>query len=231
MPLKWKRIAEGEDTGNAKDDLSSIEIKPDDIKDAIKPHLDSMQTEINKSLDDRFKPMNEFFAAQKREKDEAARKKAADDNKIDDTDYITDPEGTLNKRLEPILKSQAAMAAVIVKKETLGDLDYYSSDSDFRRKVDELISAQPLQNQSNSAIIMNAYKSVYFDMRKEIEEGKIKSKLSAASSGTGGTGGHSGDRKDVDDTITMSAEEKEYARKMGISEADWMKSKKELEYV
>jgi len=134
--------------------------------------------------------------------------------------------------MKPVVESQGALIAMYQRKELLGQMDYYASDSDFKAKVDALIDAQPLANRSNSGVIMNAYKSVYFDMRKEIEEGKIKS-LASINSGSGrGSNQDTGGKSSSDgDGVIMTAEEKAYARKLGIPEASWIKQKKELEYV
>jgi hypothetical protein len=119
-----------------------------------------------------------------------------------------------------------------MRKETLDKMDYYSSDPEFKNRVDKLIDSQPLHLRSNAGIIMAAYKNTHYDMQQEIKDGKVKSQASLLSNAGGGTGGHSGSSSDkFTDNDTMSEEEKNYARKLGISEKDWTATKKELEYV
>ena len=115
-----------------------------------------------------------------------------------------------------------------MRRETLEKKEFYDNP-DFKAKVDALIDAQPLGSRANPAVIMNCYKSTYFDNLEDIKAGKIKSALSMG--GGSNTGGHTADEADKGDKITMNDDERKYARKMGISEENWMKQKRSLEYV
>lgn len=229
MP-KWLRADEKDEEEGSKKDLSSIEIKPEVIADAVKPHLEATKKEISDAVNKQLAPVVEFFETQRREKEAAARKAQKESEENDDTDWITDPKGAVQKELAPLHRQNAAVAALLMRKETLGEMDYYSSDPDFKRRVDELIDKQPLQLRAHPEIILGAYKNIHYDMQQEIKDGKVKSKLSASTSSNGAVGGHDGKSKS-DNEVTISDEEKGYAKKMGISEADWVKSKRELEYV
>jgi hypothetical protein len=217
-----------------KKDNGEIEINKEAVADIVKPQLEEMKTGFETSIDSKLKPVIDFFQAQKAEKEEIERQRAAkekkEENEVDPTDWITDPENAVDKKMRPILEQNAALASIVVKNEVLGKMDYYSTDPTFKAKVDALIDAQPLSSRANSAVIMHAYKSVHYDMRQEIAEGKIKSQASLASNASTGTGGHSGGDKDKADD-TLSAEEKMYAKKLGIKESDWVNTRKELEYV
>lgn len=233
MPPRWLKNEEdeAEQQQKRKDtqaDIKGIEIKPEMLSEAMKPHLDSFRTEIGSTMDEKLKAVNEFFAEQNRAREAAARKKTQDEDTPEETDFLLDPGGAIDKKLAPLIRSQQAANAMIMINETIGEMDYYKSDPEFKAKVLAKINGQPLQLRSNPDIIMNCYKLVRYDEDQAIKDGKYKSVLGAAS--TTGTGGHTG-RETKEDEITISDEEKSYAKKMGISEADWIKSKKTLEYV
>lgn len=229
---RWLRGDKEDDkpdsAASAQADLRSIEIKPEIISDAMKPHLDSFRTEMASTMDEKLKSVNEFFANQNREREAAARKVQQDNDNVDDVDFINDPTSAIDRKLAPLIRNQQAANAMLMINETLGEMDYYRSDPEFKAKVLSKINSQPLGLRANADIIMNCYKLVAYDERKAIEEGKYRSIMGAAS--TSGSGSHTGSGKSESE-VTISDEEKHYAKKLGISEADWVKSKKTLEYV
>lgn len=233
MAPRWLRNEEagqeqpGSNTGAASD-LSKIEIKPEIITEAVKPQFDAFRTEMSGVMDEKLKAVNEFFAAQNQQRAEAARRQQQQEETPEEIDFFSDPSAAIDKKLAPIVRNQHAANAMIMINEVLGEMDYYKSDPTFKAKVLAKINSQPLQHRANADIILNCYKLVRFDEDEAIKEGKYKSMLGAAN--TGGTGGHTGGKKEEDE-VTISDEEKVYARKMNISEADWIKSKKTLEYV
>ena len=219
-----------------KQDSDDIEIKDDVVKGIVKPQLDELKTSMETSMDTKLKPMMDFLAEQKAAKDEAARQAAARARKeateTDETDWIVDPKGAMEKTIAPLKETIQAQSALIVRNETLSKMDYYSSDPAFKAKVDSLIDSQPLSSRANAAVVMNAYKTVVYDHMQDIKDGKIKSQASLASNGGSGTGNYSGSRSEQStENEELSTEEKMYAKKLGISEKDWNSTKKELEYV
>jgi hypothetical protein len=229
MPAKWwnKDEENKQENRSAQDDLRSIEIKPEIITAAVKPHLDTMRTEFTSAMDEKLKPMNDFFAEQNRQRAEALRRQQNEAENVDELDYATDPAAAIDKRLAPLIRNQQAANAMLMINETLGDMELYKSP-EFKAKVLAKINSQPLQLRSNAEIILNCYKLIAFDEKEAIQEGKYRSSLGAAS--TSGTGGHSGSSKGEAE-VTISDDEKIYAKKMGISDSDWVKSKKTLEFV
>lgn len=226
MPIDWLQ---------RKKETGELEVNNEGVTALIKPQLDTVKKDIETSMDAKFKPMLDFIEAQKTERAEAERQRAAkarrDELETDPTDWITDPESAVDKKIRPLQETIQAQNAIIMRKETLDKMDYYSSDPAFKNKVDQLIDSQPLGLRANAGIIMAAYKNTFYDMQQDIKDGKIKSQASLLSNPSGG-GGHSGSAADkFTSDETMSAEEKEYARKLGISEKDWTATKKELEYV
>lgn len=220
MPAWIKKQAEEEDK---EEQPKAIELKPEMIREAMKDDLDSIRNSSKAMLD--------FIAEQKAEKQAAAEaettKQRKEAEKVGEFDFITDPEEAINKKLRPIAESNAVMASMFVRREVLENLEYYD-DPEFKKRVDTMIDQQPLQARLDRSVIMNAYKVVRFDSDKEIADGKIKSSLSI---GGGATRGQRSDKNDSDGGDTISEGEKHYARKLGISEKDWIAQKKEMEYV
>lgn len=219
-------------TEDKKEEERKIELKPEDMAEALKPHLDKINTDLDSKLNpmiEYFKKQNEREAAAEAARSATAREENRRNLEVNPEDYLNDPDAAMNKKLTPVLQQNAALAALIMRKETLEKMEYYD-DPDFKSAVDQLIESQPLTSRSNTSVIMNCYKSVHYDKRKEIAEGKIKSQLSGGE--RGGTGGHSGDSGAKDeDKFKLSNEERAYARKFGVSEEQWAKQKRELEYV
>jgi hypothetical protein len=231
MASTWMRRDGGESLEEG------LEIKPEHIQKAIKPDLDQLKADFSTDIDSKLSPVLEFIKQQKEDREsliarqqQQNRREQQEDLEIRPEDFIVDPKGAMERSLKPLQDTIAAQSAIIVRDKTLGKMDYYSSDPQFAAKVDALIDSQPLALRSNSAIIMNAYKSVFFDLRKDIEDGKIKSQASLTNFSSNGTGSHFGNGKNESD-VDLSPEEKHYAQKMGISEEAWKKSKRELEYV
>jgi len=231
MAVSWVRRPDG--TEGQDDPPRFGEIKPEQIQVAVKPLLDQMRADNEAAM----KPMLDFFAEQKAERErkaaeaEAARRaQQRTDNEISPEDWITDPANATRKMMEPVNQTTAALAAIIVRDKTLRNMEYYSDNPEFAAKVDALIASQPINNQSNASVILNAYKTTAYDMRAELDEAKRKKEAAGASFSNNGTGGHNGGRGE-ENTETLTADEKTYASKLGISEADWIKSKRELEYV
>lgn len=225
MPLGWVKKE-----GNEEEEKQKIEIKPEDIQSAVKPLLE----EQNKKFD----TISAYIAKQeKKDKDiedarvaEENRKKNADRNAnlTDPTNWLDNPAGMTAEMIKPLVESQQRTNAQLAKRDVLDKMEYYD-DPIFRTSVDQLIAAQPLQNQSDPALIMNAYKSVFFDKQQDIKDGKIKSQLSVNSGGRG----TSGSSKEEDDKSkgTMSEAEKVYASKLGIPVDKWIKNRNEMEFV
>lgn len=223
MPAWIKKPAEDGKEGDEGQERV-IELKPEMIRDAIKEDLDNIKSSSKAMVD--F--INEQKADRQRAQEAEAEKQRRENEKVDDIDFITNPEEAMNRKLKPIAESNAVMASMFVRREVLEGLEYYN-EPEFKKRVDAMIDQQPLQNRLDRSVIMNAYKVNRFDFDKEVADGKIKLSLS------GGGGNRKGNDRDNgrsdDDTETMSAEEKQYARKLGISEKDWISQKKEMEYV
>jgi len=166
---------------------------------------------------------------------EAEAKKTLEENEISEEDWLIDPKGAAERlvaqRTQGTNTATMMLAARMARKETFEDVEqypYYAGD--IKAKVDAMIDAQPLNTRHRADVIQNCYKLVAFDHQKEITEGKIQARNSAATFSGSGTGGHSG-KAGSEENETLSNEEKFAAKSMGISEDDWKKSKRELTYV
>ena len=233
MPSEWVRRGDGS-LGEGKD-LSDIEFKPEEFEKKLttsfKTQLDEMQTKQNESM----KPLLDMaasIAAEKTEKVEAARvaaaKKTAETNEVTMEDFMLDPEDAMRRKLEPTNRALMMLAARGALREQMEDKEYYHGD--MKSKIDALVSTLPLAQQTNAASIENCYKIVVYDHQKDITDGKIKARNTAAIFAGDSTGGHSG-KESSDSGETLSADEKLVASRMGISDKDWISSRKELTYV
>lgn len=106
--------------------------------------------------------------------------------------------------------------------EDAENYEYYTGD--VKRKVDEMLDREPLQAQNTPDVIRNAYKVVVFEHMKDIQDKKLRSRLSSVSAPVS-TPGQS--QVDPNALPELTDEEKLYAGKMGIKLEDWAKSKKE----
>jgi phage I-like protein len=107
--------------------------------------------------------------------------------------------------------------------EDIENYPYYTGD--IKRQVDDILDKEPLQNQNNPQIVKNAYKVVLADNIEKLQKNELKSRLSSASGSSVSTTSGPADPNALPE---LTAEEKQYAIKMGVSEQDWAKQKKEL---
>src|SRR5215475_14462466 len=148
MAPKWFRNNNEEGEGvageEAKKNLQSIEIKPEMLESAMKPHLEAQETRFSNLIDDKLKTVNEYFAAQAKEREEQQRRQQHTEENPEELDYLSDPAGAIDKKLQPLIRSQQAANALLMINETIGEMDYYKSDPTFKAKVLAKINSQPL---------------------------------------------------------------------------------------
>lgn len=232
----WFRREDGELRSGDKDKLDDVEFKPEKLKEEItaevKTHLDTMRTEFSNSM----KPLNDMaaqIAADRAANNERIRKqneqKNNEDNEVTTEDYILDPQAATQRQMQPLAKATMMLAARMARQDTLAEKEYYYGD--IKNKVDAMIDQQPLNSRSRADVIENCYKLVMFDHQKDVAEGKIKARNTGAIFEGGSTGAHSGKGAAGEEEEVMSSDEKMVASKMGISDKDWIKSRRELSYV
>lgn len=231
----WFRRKDGQVVpGEDKNDLSDIEFKPEVLRKEIDTSIETKFAEFSTKQQETLKPVLEMAAAiqaERAEKAELARKAAerknTEENEVTAEDFMLDPVGAMQKVNRSRDTATLMLAARMAAKDTLEDKEYYHGD--IKSKVDQMVAAQPLENRIKPDVIENCYKLVMFDHMKDINEGKIKSKNNAASFESNGTGGANGKGTDTDES--MSPDEKLVASRMGISEKDWIASRREMSYV
>lgn len=237
----WFRRKDGS-MGAGKEQEDSVEFKPEAFKKDMDESLDAKLKTLQEENDKKMKPLLDMATSIAEEKAEKAKKlkeaedkKTKEENEISDEDWMLDPKGTAERliaqRTQGTNTATLMLASRMALKETFEDAEQYPYyTGDVKAKVDAMVDAQPLNTRHRSDVIQNCYKLVVFDHQKEIAEGKIKARNSAASLTSTGTGGPSGKGGSGEDEA-LSNEEKFAAKSMGITEDDWKKSKRELTYV
>lgn len=234
----WDKVPEKkEETKSGKEEQQELELKPSEVKEKL-DKIDSMETQLKefgakaKTLDN----MQAFLDEQKQEKDarlarEAQARKAKENEDMQE-EWLTDPEKAVRKTIQPLVENNLNL----ISKNTLRDMvesdperyDLYS-DPTFRGRVNDLIMGLAPSQRTNVGSLQNCYFVAEGQFKNEIKEGKIKSRLSAASGSASGTGASS---SKVDETIHLSDAEKKAARVFGMKEEEYAAAKKkEVAYV
>lgn len=234
--MSWFKNKDGvltpkDDNANVED----LEFKPEkfktELETSVQAKLDALKTGFESSL----KPLNDMalqIAEDRKVNAERARKaaeaKTSEENQITTEDYILDPQAATRRELQPLAIATMKLNAKVARADYLANKEYYHGD--VKAKVDAMIENQPLSNQARADVVENCYKLVLFDYQKDIAEGKLKARNTSGIFEGGSTGGHAGDKTSTAEE-ELSADEKFVASKMGISDKDWIKSRKELSYV
>lgn len=232
--MPWIRKSDGQMTATDETSLRDVEFKPEEFRKELGTEIESKFGAFQTELTTRMKPMEELAAAIQLERTErvaaekrAKERKEKDENEVTDEDFLLDPARAVENKMRGTNTAVMMLAARMAKQETLESKEYYHGD--IKSKVDAMLSQQPLNQQTRADVIENCYKLVMYDHMKDIQEGKIKSRTSGTSFQNTGTGGHSA--KTGEDLETMTADEKQMAKNMGLTEKDWISSRKELTYV
>lgn len=233
--MPWFRRSDGSFGAKDESKLDDVEFKPEDFKKDLETTFTTKLTEMQTAQDAKFAPMFEMAAQLKadREARETAAKKAneaknREDNQVTDEDFLLDPGGAVDRKLQGPTNAILMLASREARREVLAELPYYHGE--LKTKIDAFIDSQPLANRSDASVIMNAYKLTVYDADQAIKDGKIKARNSAMNFESNGTGAHSGSET-KDGMEALTAEEKFIASRMGVSETDWAKSKKEMSFV
>lgn len=231
----WKKNTDGSFTPADEKGLKDVEFKPEVFKTELSTEFKTLLSEQETKHQETLKPLLDMAASINKEREdraEAARKasetKTREDNTITDEDFLLDPMGSVDKKLSGTNTAVKMLAARMAKQDTLAEKEYYHGD--IKSKVDAMLAAQTVESQMRPDVIENCYKLVMFDHMKDINDGKIKARNSAGTFEGGSTGAHSGTKAEGAEE-SMTAEEKLVASRMGVSEKDWISSRKELQYV
>lgn len=231
--MPWYKRPDGSMSGEDKNE--DIEFKPEKLKEDITKDFGEKLTAMQTAQDEKMKPLLDMasqLAADRKEREEAAKKaaekKTSEDSTLTSEDFMLDPVDAIRRAQQPVAKATMMLAARMATKDTLEGKEYYHGE--FKTQVDALVASMSLEQQMNPASIENCYKIAFADNYKAISEGKIKARTASSQFDSTGTGGHNGgDKTDTFDTLTK--EEEHMAKTFGMTNEQWAKSKKELEYV
>jgi hypothetical protein len=239
MPSTWVKRSDG--SMGVKDDKEKdddIEFKPEKLKEDITKDIETRFTDFQTKQTETLKPL--LTMAENIERDRLSREKAAkdaaekknkEDNQVTDEDFLINPaEATqrlVNEGTKGIARATMMLAARGNIRETMEGKEYYHGD--VKSKVDTMIAQQSLEMQCRPDVVENCYKAVVFDHMKDISEGKIKARTSGSTFEGGSTGAHTPDTKESDEVLT--ADEKQAAKNFGLTEKQWVESKREMTFV
>src|SRR5882762_3179980 len=228
MPGWWGQKAKKEED---EDKQGDIEIKPPKEVEEKLNKIDGIEASVKafEAHTDTLKGMATFLAEQKQIKEDA-RKKEADDRakaatETNDEEWITDPKKAAQDMLQPLVINQINTNSRLIRRDIFDDgkeFEYY--DGDFKKEVDNHIDSLPPAQRADPASIKNCYYVVLGRRQKEITEGKLKSRFSAAStaSATQSTG------KGSEQIIALTDEQKIAAKRLGVKEESYAKNFKEM---
>lgn len=234
----WRRnpvTGQQESVDGDHNSLADVEFKPEKFKEELTTSFKSELESLKAAQAEANKPLLEFVSAmqaERAERAEAVRKQTQreqnENNQVTAEDYMLDPDAATRKALKPVATATMMLAAKMAKQETLAEKEYYHGS--IKSKVDAMIAQQSLEAQTRTDVIENCYKLVMFDHMQDIQDGKIKSRNSSVVFEGGSTGAHSGNKSDGS-SETLTQEEQQVAKLMGLTEKEWISSKKELSYV
>lgn len=231
--MPWYRKPDGSMSDENK--LEDIEFKPEKLKEDITKDFGEKLTAMQTAQDEKMKPLLDMatqLAADRAERAELARKaaekKATENQELTSEDFLLDPIEAIRRAQQPVAKATMMLAARMATKDTLEGKEYYHGE--FKTQVDALVASMSLEQQMNPASIENCYKIAFADNYKAITEGTIKARTSSSQFESSSTGGHSGSGK-TDSLDALTKEEEHMAKTFGMTNEQWAKSKKELEYV
>ncbi|HEY1644809.1 MAG TPA: hypothetical protein VGF75_00300 [Candidatus Saccharimonadales bacterium] len=199
-----------------------------------KPMADSLATASQAALDANpvLRRLKDNMDAGQAEKDRLAREKAAATSSAGNKEFTDsyealddDTKRVIDTRFNQVNQTAMRAEARETRRSVFEDIEnfpYYTGD--LKQKIDEMIEKEPLTNQVNPLMARNCYKIVVADHIKDIQDGKVRSRLSAAT----GSSTSTTTTTDVNALPTLTDDEKKTAKGMGIPEAEWAKAKKDL---
>lgn len=214
----------------------SIEMKPPkEITDKL-AKIDGLETKFTEFssklpvLDRMTSYLDEVDASKRAAKAKELAEKATTTATETEEKWITDPQKAFQESINPLVVSQINLSSRQMRSEIFSDekeFEYYTGD--FKKEVDELIeNSLALQARADPASIKNCYFLVLGRRQNEIREGKLKSKFAASSTAAAGTGTT---KIDQTDNIVLTDQQKQAAKRFGMTEEQWQKNMKDLSYV
>lgn len=228
MPTNWWGRPKKDESEEHKDD---IEVKaPKEIEEKLSK-IDGIEASVKafEAHTETLKGMATFLAEQKQIKDDARKKEADDRAKAaeeqNDDEWISDPKKAAKDMLQPLVINQINTNSRLIRRDIFDDgkeFEYY--DGDFRKEVDNHIDSLPPAQRADPSSIKNCYYVVLGRRQREITEGKLKSRFSAASTASASAPNGKG----TDSVITLTDEQKLAAKRLGVKEESYAKNFKEM---
>ena len=225
MAFPWTRK-------RAIDDQEDIEIKPEEIQkelglDKINERLTAQESANTEVL---------TFVREQRQQREAAEARAQEEQQRiqqrkeqeEMPDFYTDPDKAIAERMKPLINNQINTNSILMRREIFDDPAFEYYDGETKTLIDRYIDSLPLSHRADPASIKNCYYTVMGQKMGEIKEGKLKSRFAKASAAASGTGASKGEPETVD---TISQDEERVIREFGISKEDYIKNRRETNYV
>jgi phage I-like protein len=209
-------------------------IATDVAKKLEKPLNDSLTSASQAALDANpiLKRLKDSMDANETRRQEAERARTTSASQTQQTEFDKaydelEPEvrTVLDARFSQANQSAMRAEARETRRGIFEDIEshpYYTGD--LKKKIDEMIEKEPLENQINPLLVRNAYKIIVADHMKDIQEGKVRSRLSSAT----GSSTTTTTKTDANALPALTDEDKRAAKNFGIKEEDWAKTKKDL---
>ena len=225
MAFPWTKRTRAEEQ-------DEIEIKPEEIQkelglDKINERLTAQESANTEVL---------TFIREQRQQREAAEARAQQEEQqrtqqreqSEMPDFYTDPDKAIAERMKPLVNNQINTNSILMRREIFDDPAFEYYDGETKTLIDRYIDSLPLSHRADPASIKNCYYTVMGQKMGEIKEGKLKSRFSKAAVAASGTGASKGESETVDQ---VSAEEERVIREFGISKEDYIKNRRETNYV
>lgn len=240
-----KEDKESKDKKEKKDKEEEFELKPKEVKEKLDA-IDGLKSSVEElkgksSILDRMATFLDNVDAAKKEQNKQQRQQQLQQQQEDQeeelsTEFITDPVNATKKLLRqttaPLVEANVNMQAKLTMKELMDSHpeEYeYATDPKVRLETEALIGKLPLSSRTDPESIKNCYLVVEGRHKQEIKEGKIKSRLAATSSAGNGTGSPKAESEEG--KISLTDNQKKAAKIFGMTEEEYAKGAKELNYV
>ena len=208
----------------------------DELPEALKQQLakvDSMETslgESNRKIDSLVEGLNSissFINEQKTERDNA-RASAARRTALENTpnpedlaaELLSDPQSAINKMTTPQAQAIMELRADNIRRETFEDsekFEFYTGE--IKDEVNRMIASQTLTFRQSPANLENVYYTVIGKKRREISEGKIKSRFATPSGSSLSSGSSDGAKDKI--KIEVTDDIRKAARLVGLKPEDY----------
>lgn len=140
---------------------------------------------------------------------------------------LDDENGAFRHHLTPVVIRQLKLESLVKRDKILSQMKFGAI---LRDEIDKIIDKQPLNAQVDEELIKNTYKTVFADHYDEIKEAESKKEGRFFMEPTR-SHGNSGPERVESNKDELTAEEKGIAKKWGMTEKEYLDTKKGMKYV